>query len=181
MPHATPTQVVLAVRTEHYVQQVSPLPFIGLPREEIERLHGAVEVLALDRVDTNHLPLSAYAAVHYNYAWLTGLDGPNTLGKRVPLYATGEPPLFLDDALHALARNELEAAGMPSAVPCDWRCAGLLHHDGVLALVYIVRLRQRWAESTDKNLRVVSNGELQTERKSFDAFGQLLIRNLPAL
>jgi hypothetical protein len=170
---------VLAVRTEDYVQQVSPLPFVGLPREEIERLHGAIDVLALDRPDTTCLQLSAYAVIHYNYAWLTGLDGPGTLGKRVSLHASGELPLFLGDALHSLARAEIEVAGLPRA-PSDWRCAGLIHHEHQLALVYVVRLRQRWAEH-DAALRVVSNGELQTERRSFDSFGQLLIKNLPAL
>jgi hypothetical protein len=181
MHHTASKQRTLAVRTEDYVQQVSPLPFVGLPREELERLYGAIEVLAPDRPDASCVQLAAYAVIHYNYAWLTGLDGPGTLGKRVTLHASGEPPLFLDDALHALARAELEAAGLPNA-PSEWRCAGLIHHDEQLALVYVVRLRQRWVESAAApDLRVVSNGELQTERKTFDGFGQHLIRNLPAL
>jgi len=168
---------MLAVRRSDYVQQVTPLPFIGLPREEIERLHGVIEVLASGATDGDLLPLTAYAAIHYNYAWLTGLGGPRTLGKRVSLHAAGEPPLFLDDELLSQARRELEASGLPDA-PCDWRCAGLIHHEAQLALVFIVRLRQRW---TEPNLRVANNTELQFGRARFDAFGQLLIDNLPAL
>ncbi|HTU60719.1 MAG TPA: hypothetical protein VMF89_19840, partial [Polyangiales bacterium] len=106
---------MLAVRTAEYVKQVTPLPFIGLPREEIDRLHGAIEVVASHGAEPELLPLTAYAAIHYNYAWLTGLDGPGTLGKRVPLPAAGEPPLFLDDTLLAQARRELESAGLPDA------------------------------------------------------------------
>lgn len=181
MPHSQANQAVLAVRAQDYVQHVTPRPFIGLPREELERLHGAIEVVVHDGTDARFLPLSAYAVIHYNYVWLTGLDGPGSLGKRVPLHANAEPPLFLDDALHAHAREELEDAGLPSA-PSDWRCAGLIHHASQLALVYIVRLRQRWTEDpATPHLRVVSNGELQTERASYDALAQHLIDNLPAL
>lgn len=171
----TTSHKILAVRTEEYVQQVTPLPFIGLPREEIDRLLGAIEVLTLDRADADVLPLSAYAVMHYNYAWLTGLDGPGTLGKRVPLRAAGdEAPLFLDDALLTLARGDLESAGLSDA-PCDWRCAGLIHDEAQLALVFVVRLRQR------PDVRTRGNGELQFGRARYDAFGQLLIDNLPAL
>jgi hypothetical protein len=180
MPHASSNQI-LAVRTEEYVQQVTPLPFMGLPREEIDRLHGAIEVLALDRADADALPLTAYAVMHYNYAWLTGLDGQGTLGKRVQLTAAGAPPLFLDDALLERARQELEASGLPDA-PCDWRCAGLIHNEAQLALVFVVRLRQRWIERPDApSLRIKGNGELQFGQARYDAFGQLLIDNLPAL
>jgi hypothetical protein len=167
---------ILAVRAQEYVQQVSALPFVGLPREELERLHGAVAVLALERLDAGCLPLTAYAAIHYNYAWLTGLDGPGTFGKRVPLYAAGEPPVFLDEALDVLARGQLQAAGLPSA-PCDWRCAGVVREQGQLALVYVVRLRQRWVGSELTR----GNGELQFGRAGFDALGQRLIENLHAL
>lgn len=183
MTAASSSKAQLAVRADDYVQHVSPLPFIGLPREEIDRLHGAVELFAVEGAEAGLLPLAAYAAIHYNYSWFTGLDGPGSLGKLVPLYAAGEPPLFLDDALLALGRHELEAAGLPRA-PCDWRCAGLIHHQGRLALVFIVRLRQRWVDNTEGSaaiLRVVNNGELLFERASYDAFGQLLIQNLPAL
>lgn len=180
MSHVGTNPAILAVRTEDYVQQVTPLPFIGLPREEIDRLHGAIELLALERPDADVLPLAAYAAIHYNYAWLTGLDGTATLGMRVPLHVAGDPPLFLDEALQALGRAQLEAAGLPNA-PSDWRCAGLIHHADQLVLVYIVRLRQRWVGEEGSNLRVVNNGELLLERARYDALGQLLIENMPAL
>jgi hypothetical protein len=164
----------LAVRTADYLREVSAEPFIGLPREELERLHGAIPVLALDHTDPTCLPLTAYAALHYNYNWLTGLDGTSTLGKRVALQATGEPPLFLDDALHQLARLQLEAADLPVA-PSEWRCAGLARDDTQLAVVYVVRLHQRAAG------HVRGNTELRFERAKYDAISQLLIDNLHAL
>jgi hypothetical protein len=165
----------LAVRTQDYVREVSPEPFIGLPREELERLYGAVSVLALDDADSACLPLTAYAAIHYNYSWLTGLDGAGSLGKRVALQASDETPVFLDEVLHALARQQLEAAGLPAG-PCEWRCAGLLRDDAQLALIYVVRLRQRGDAR-----RVLGNTELRFARASFDAFSQRLIDHLHAL
>lgn len=160
----------LAVRAEEYVQHVSPAPFIGLPREELERLYGAIPVLALDQLDPTCVPLTAYAVIHYNYSWLTG---ERSLGQGVALTATGQPPVFLDEALHRLARQQLEAAGLPNA-PCEWRCAGLLHDETQLALVYVVRLRQRPDAATS------GNTELRFARARFDAFSQLLIDHLHA-
>lgn len=165
----------LAVRAEDYVQHVSPEPFVGLPREELERLYGAIPVLALAQPDPAGLPLTAYAACHHNYSWLTG---PGSLGKRVTLQATGEPPIFLDEALHALARPQLEATGLPEG-PSEWRCAGLLHVDQQLALVYVVRMRQRWDAALSS--RVLGNTELRFARANFDAFSQPLIDHLHAL
>jgi hypothetical protein len=167
----------LAVQREEYLQHVSPEPFIGLPREELERLHGAIPVLALEQPDSLCLPLTAYAAVHHNYTWLTGLDGAGSLGKRVALPATGEPPVFLDEPLHKLARQQLEAAALP-AEPSEWRCAGLLRDDTQVALVYVVRLRQR--PNAAPNSNVLGNTELRFGRADFDAFSQLLIDNLHA-
>ena len=130
------------------------------------------DVTAIEPPAPGYLALAAYSVVHYNYAWRTGLGGPGTLGKLVPLLAAGGPPLFLDDAMHAVARNALDG-GLPGA-PADWRCAGLIQHDGQLALVYVVRLRERAEE-------LVSSGELLTERLGFDPLGQVLIANLAAL
>lgn len=168
----------LAIRAEDYVQQVSPEPFIGLPREELERLHGAIPVLALPEPDPACLPLTAYAAIHYNYNWLTGLDGPGTLGKSVKLHAQGDPPAFLDQALHALARPQLQAAGLPHT-PSEWRCAGLLRDAHQLALIYIIRLHQRHEAPASTPVR--GNTELQFQRASFNAFSQHLIDHLHAL
>lgn len=75
---------VLAVRAEAYVQQVGARPFIGLPKEEIDRLHGSIEVLVLDRaaamLDATYLPIQTYSAIHYNYSWLTFVREPKSLG-----------------------------------------------------------------------------------------------------
>ncbi|HET8938923.1 MAG TPA: hypothetical protein VFN67_36015 [Polyangiales bacterium] len=168
----------LAVRHDEYLQHVSPEPFIGLPHEELERLHGAIPVLALDQPDALRLPLTAYAAIHYNYNWLMGLDGAGSLGKRVALPAIADPPAFLDEALHKLARQQLEAADLPTA-PCEWRCAGLARDDSQVALVYVVRLRQR--PDTAPSSSLMGNTELRFGRATFDAFSQLVIDYLHAL
>jgi hypothetical protein len=175
---------VLVVRAQEYLDYVGSEPFIGLPREEIERLHDAIPVLALARADVDehsHLPLAAYAALHHNYAWITGLDGPGTLGKRVDLRADGPTPTFLDDALHALARHQLQGAGLPSS-PCEWRLAGLLNHARQLSLVYVVRLHQRWgsADNGESQLQIRGNSGLRFARAHYDAPSQLIIDHLHA-
>jgi hypothetical protein len=159
----------LAVRSDDYVREVSPLPFIGLPREELERLRGVIEVFSTEHVEPKQLCLTAYAAVHYNYAWLSK---GRSLGAHVPLVAAGAAPGFLDHKLDMVAKQALQATTIQA--PADWRCAGLLNHAGQLALVYIVRLHQRPAQRTQ------GNTELQLSRADFDAPSQLLIDNLHA-
>ncbi len=171
---------VLAVRAQDYLDFVGSEPFIALPREEIERLEDAIPVSALESLvndDKAHLPLAAYAALHHNYAWVTGLDGQdkqNTLGKRVALHAEATIPAFLDAALHASARRQLESAGLPS-LPCEWRLAGLLNHAGQLSLVYVVRLHQRWESGETRG-----NNELRFHRNDYDAISQVVIDHLHA-
>ena len=168
------SKAVLAVRAQDYLDYVGTDAFMGLPREEIERLHDIIPVRALEQPQQQDLPLAAYAAFHHNYAWLTGLGGPGTLGKHATLHAEGTAPSFLDDKLHALARRQLEQQGLPEA-PSEWRLAGLLNHGGQLSLVYVVRLRQRWDSS-----EVRGNTELRFGRASYDAPSQLIIDHLHA-
>jgi hypothetical protein len=171
---------ILAVCAQEYLDNVGREPFIGLPREEIERLHGVISVHCLDRaqLDSSHLALTAYAAFHHNYAWVIGLDGPSTLGKQVELTAESPTPEFLGDALHALARRALERSDIPRW-PCEWRLAGLMNQRGQLSLVYVVRLHQRFAPSSSQ-LHVRGNNELRLSRDAYDAPSQLIIDHLHA-
>lgn len=176
---------VLAVRAEEYLQQVGAPPFIGLPKEEIERLHASVEVLVLDRatatLDATYLPIRTYSAIHYNYSWLTFVRGPKSLGIGDVVRAEAEAPAFLDRALEAIARREVERA-VELQAPCEWRLAGLIR-DGQLGLVYVGRLRQRAVAARNPardRLQFCGNGELLFDRASFEPWSQLLIDNLQA-
>jgi hypothetical protein len=172
---------VWVIRTQDYLEQVGDQPFIGLPREEIDRLYGAIAVLRLDRVsasrDDTYLPLVTFSALHYNYAWVTR---PHMLGMPAAIPADGEAPVFLDAAYDVFARRELERLFV--LPPCELRLAGLLRADQ-LGLVYIARLRQRDIESRETNaaIRVRGNNELGFARAEFEPWSQLLIDNLHAL
>jgi hypothetical protein len=180
---------ILAVRAAEYLQQVGVQRYVGLPREEIERLHASVELHALTSDELNrdrasYLPLVTYTAVHYNYTWFTYERTERSLGVSAPVYSEGEPPLFLDESLELAARRELESARVVSA-PVDWRLAGLIHAgDGQLGLVYIARLRSHWSPEQNRSAGKVTccnSGELTTERHRFEPWSQLLIDNLQSL
>jgi hypothetical protein len=165
---------VLVVRASDYLREVGAAPFIGLPREEIERLHGAVEVLSVSRdqtaADAGFMPLVAFVVTHHNYTWLTQPGAPRSLGVRAQLATSSEPPLFLDPELKALAVDQVDQG-------C--RLAGLVRGEE-LGLVYVVRRRERWPEAADRS-RLLGNGDLRSERAAFDPWSQLLIDNLSAL
>ena len=181
------TEHWLAVLADEYRRQVGLQRFMGLPREEIERLHASVEVRALapneQNVGSAYLPLATYTAFHYNYTWITFRREQRSLGIGGPVRVNGEVPLFLDETFERAARAEVEKAKLLGA-PADWRLAGLIHAEDRLGLVYIARLRQRW--SAEHNLGAeplvcCRNGELLTERPNFDAWSQILIDNLASL
>lgn len=179
------TENVCAVRADEYMQRLGTRPFIGLPREEIERLHATLDVLTIDRDaaanDAAYLTLSVYTAIHYNYSWLVHQLERPSLGIREPIDAGGEPPPFLDQAFERFARRAVQDVVTVSDA-CQWRLAGLVH-DQELALVYVVRLPQRTIqlrEGGGVSLRFCGNGELITERSAFDPRSQLLIDNLHA-
>lgn len=176
---------VFAVRADEYVQQVGDRAFIGLPREEIERLHATIDVLTIDRElhanDTTYLPLAVFTAIHYNYSWLVRDLDPPSLGIGAPIEADGEPPPFLDPVFERCARRAVQRV-VTLSDSCQWRLAGLIRAEA-LALVYVARLPQRTLEPREgaaSHLRFCRNGELITERDTFDAWSQLLIDNLHA-
>lgn len=169
------------VRAEDYVREVGERPFIGLPREEIDRLYGAIEVLHAE--EEGCLRLATFSAIHFNYAWLTYPREQQTLGITAPIPREGETPVFLDRAFEQFARR-----AVASAVVLDeawqWRMAGLINDGQQLGLVYIVRLRQRELEPRAlerASLRFSGNGELRFARAEFEPWSQLLIDNLDAL
>ncbi len=183
----TLSEPILAVRADEYLAHVGPQRFAALPREEIERLYGRVELHVLERdapdQGSGHLPLVTYTAAHYNYTWLTYQRAQRSLGVSGFVLADGEPPLFLDESLQSSARREMERAEVLSA-PVDWRLAGLINDGHRLGLVYVARLRQRWSPEQDRSavrVQCCNNGELLTERREFEPWSQLLIDNLPSL
>ena len=111
------------MRTADYVEEVGTSPYIGLPREEIERLHGRVEVHSLTpdelvQEGSSYLALMTYTAVHYNYSWLTFERAERSLGFSAAVF--GDPPIFLDASFERVARRSLDHAEILSG-PVDWR------------------------------------------------------------
>ncbi len=174
----------LAVRASDYMEHFDDARFLGLPREELERLHDSIEVLSIERreaeANLTYLPLHVLVALHYNYAWLTFGRVPRSLGIASALAGADEPPPFLDAAFQRLAGTAVEKRLTLPA--CEWRLAGLLH-DEQLALVYVARLRQPWRGANqldDAPIQICGNGELQLSRAEFDPWSQRLIDNLHA-
>lgn len=166
--------------------------FAGLPREEVERLHGRVEVLRAGEAEPC-LPLFALCVAHYNYNWLVLTPRPGALYWSLclsrPLTAAGaELPSFLDERMDAAAREAVDAY-----IPREdysFRCAGLLRAAPVgadalmLGVVYLARLHRRGTECLAAHTRHAEfwgNGELLQRREQFDAPSQILIDNLTAL
>jgi len=181
------SEQVLAVRADEYLARVGSQRFVALPREEIERLYGGVElhVRGRDALDesSGYLPLVTCTAAHYNYTWLTYQRAQRSLGVSGFVFADGDPPLFLAESLQVSARREIERAEALSA-PAEWRLAGLINDDQRVGLVYIAKLRQRWSAEQYRGIVPVhccNNGELRMERDQFEPWSQLLIDNLPSL
>jgi hypothetical protein len=181
------SEQILAVRADEYLERVGSQPFKALPREEIERLYGHVELHAVGRdaldQSSGYLPLVSFTAAHYNYTWLTYQRAQRSLGVSGFVLADGEPPLFLDASLQSSARREMDRAEVLSA-PAEWRLAGLINDGHRLGLVYMAKLRQRWSPEHNRSavrVQCCNNGELLTERRAFEPWSQLLIDNLPSL
>jgi hypothetical protein len=157
-------------------------PFVALPREEIERLHAAIEVRDASREPAEgDLRLVACAAVHFNYSWLTyQRAGARSLGIEVEIGRDGRAPLFLDDEIQGDVERALTARGAAQG-KIDVRLGGLLIAQDRLGLLYLARLRQPDVAQTGlEGLRFSGNGDLRQERAQFDAWSQVLIDNLVA-
>jgi hypothetical protein len=178
---------IVAVRADEYLEHVGGQRYAALPREEIERLYGSVELHLLGRdalhESSGYLPLVTYTAAHYNYTWLTYQRAQRSLGVSGFVLAGGEPPLFLDESLQVSARREMERAEALSA-PAEWRLAGLINDGRRLGLVYVAKLRQPWSPEQNRSavrVQCCNNGELLAERPQFEPWSQLLIDNVSSL
>lgn len=158
-----------------------------MPREEVERLHGGVDVLRAG--ETEHcLPLFALCVAHYNYSWLVVGSGAcaRSVCLSAPLTAAdGELPSFLDERMAAVAHEAVDGY-IASRGDYTLRCAGLLRAAAAPALgvVYVARLHRRGRECLAPHATHAEfwgNGELLQRREQFDPNSQILIANLTAL
>lgn len=180
---------VLAVSSAAFQALVRAAPFVALPREEIDRLYAAIEVLVVDddmlRQNTTLLVMHGCIAVHHNYTWLTfpHADGQRTLLHSAALPVDGPAPLFLGDDPVRWARREIEER-LHIDGGCEVRLAGLLQDaDGSrvpprVGLLLIARLASRL---TGMEAECRGNLELRAGRSQFDPPSQVVIDHLAAL
>lgn len=180
---------MLAVRRIEFQSLVRQVPFLALPREEIARLHAAIEVLVVNEVTLRDraewLALRSYIVTHHNYSWLTfpGPDGLRTLLLSVELATDPPAPLFLGDELVESACSQVERTlGLQGG--CEVRLAGLLQCAGsapdvtTIGLVHVGRLAAR---GTFDGADCYGNFDLRQARGQFDHLSQVVIDHLPAL
>lgn len=180
---------MLAVRRVEFLSLVRPAPFLALPREEIARLHAAIEVLVVNeatlRDTAEWLVLRSYIVTHHNYSWLTfpGPDGLRTLLLSVDVATDTPAPLFLGDELVESACGQVERTlGLKGG--CEVRLAGLLQCAGsapdvtTVGLVHVGRLAAR---ATFDGADCYGNFDLRQARGQFDHLSQVVIDHLPAL
>jgi hypothetical protein len=179
---------IVAVRRTEFQRLVRAVPFLALPREEIDRLYAALEVLAVNeetlRHDAELVALHSCIAIHHNYSWLTfRRDTRRTLLLSAALVAEGPPPLFLDQQFVASARRQVEER-VPFTRGCDVRIAGILQDTADtlsvprVGLLSIARLPDRTAAHAVERY---GNVELHHARSEFDASSQVVIDHLAAL
>lgn len=178
---------VWAVSKSAYLESVGRQRFMGLPQEEVDRLRGAVDVVAVGAQECeghpDWLPLCTYTVVHYNYVWFTTTQPPRALGYRKWLSAEGSAPLFLGEALQRAAWDVVTER-FSVAPPTHLRLAGLFNDGQYLALVYVARLPQRKIaplHAEGENYGFCGNQELQMEKATFEPLGQTLIDHLACL
>jgi hypothetical protein len=180
---------ILAVRSTEFQALVRGVPFVALPREEIDRLHGAIEVLAVDHDtlgrEADLLALDSYIAIHHNYSWLTfpRRDGRRTLLLSAVLSTDGPAPLFLGEEFVVSAGREVERRLALNAA-CEVRLAGILQETGGtrpsprVGLLSIARLSGRLPGYEGERC---GNVELRQARSQFDSCSQVVIDHLEAL
>ena len=180
---------IMAVRSTEFQALVRGVPFVALPREEIDRLHGAIEVLAVGQDalgrDSELLPLHSYIAIHHNYSWLTfrRRDDRRTLLLSAVLSTDGPAALFLGEEVVVSVRREVEHRLALNAA-CEVRLAGILQETGDpqspprVGLLSIARLASRPPGYEGERC---GNVELRQARSQFDSFSQVVIDHLEAL
>lgn len=184
-----PRAQLLAVRRHEFQALVRPVPFVALPREEIERLHAAIEVLAVDRSRVDHADdlaaLHSYIAIHHNYSWLTFRrpDERRTLLLSTALTAEGPAPLFLGDEVVGAAQRQVEER-LGFSEGCAVRLAGILQDvedDGPRPAVGLLSIARLTSRITTPGAECCGHMELRMTRHQFDAPSQVVIDHLAAL
>jgi hypothetical protein len=179
---------VAAIRSVDFQALVRRVPFLALPREEIDRLHAAIEVLAVDDETLRHTAelsiLHSDIAIHHNYSWLTfpGPGNQRTLLLSTALAAEGPVTLFLGEELEVWARRRVEER-LSLTGGCEVRLAGILQEVDDpptvprVGLLSIARLTARTAMS---GAECCGNFELRHARRRFDRRSQVVIDHLEA-
>lgn len=183
-----PPTLILAVRRHEFRALVRPVPFVALPREEIERLHGAIEVLAVDLATVDRADdvsaLHSHIAIHHNYSWLTFRcpDGRRTLLRSTALTTEGPAPLFLGDEVVGVAQRQAEAH-LGFSDGCAVRVAGILQdfEDGRPPSVGVLSIARLTGRITMPAAECCGHMELRMTRHEFDARSQVVIDHLAAL
>lgn len=178
--------MVLAVRTLEFQALVRRVPFLALPREEIDRLYAAIEVLAIDDASPGRTAelsqLHSYVAVHHNYSWLTFRrpDDQRTLVLSAAMTADRDVPLFLGGEMVGVAQRQVEVR-LNLHAGYEVRLAGILQEleaglpvPGV-GLLSIARLASRTEAER------CGHWELRQTRSKFDSVSQVVIDHLEAL
>ncbi len=184
-----PPAQILAVRRHEFRAVVRPVPFVALPREEIERLHAAIEVVAVDRSTTDatgdFAALHSHIAIHHNYSWLTfrRQDDRRTLLLSTALTAEGPMPLFLGDEIVGAAQRQVDEH-LGSSDGCAVRLAGILQDvagDGPPPAVGLLMIARLTSRITMPGAECCGHMELRMTRHRFDARSQVVIDHLEAL
>lgn len=182
----------MAVRRSEFQTLVRGVPFVALPREEIDRLYATIEVLPVNEEmlqdDSELIALHSDVAIHHNYSWLTfRRDRERTLLLSAALPADGPAPLFLGEPFVAAARRQVEERpGLD--VGCDVRIAGILQDTPNttslrrIGLLSIARLTEKpRGHGAEWRAEWCGNAELRQTRSEFDASSQVVIDHLAAL
>lgn len=184
----------LAVRATGLYQQVGRRPFVALPREEIERFHGAVDLCGVPAgalaADPDLLQVGTLAVIHRNYVWRAGPSAAGALS--LATYGTCHPGVhsgvFLGEGFAAAARRSLDPV-LP-AEAYELRLAALLVHALIepearwVRLVYVARLRQAFRDACRPGAEEgtqLGHGDLDERRGDLDPVSRTLLDNLPSL
>ena len=186
----------LVVRVRELEAVIGDRPFLALPKEEVARLYGTVQLhegSASDAADPGLLSVGTVTVVHRNYVWQTftadeaGLPG-RSLGLASPCLRAKSPAVFLDDDLSADSRRTI--APRLETASYELRLAGLLVEAVVvpgtrwLRLVYVAKLhrsfRDCWRAAPGDGPQMGS-GELRGRHMEFEPTARVLIDNLSSL
>ncbi len=192
--------MVLTIQNETLRSVIGARPFVALPQEEIDRLHGSIEVDVTKQSEAianpSLLQLVAITVMHYNYSWfsssglLSGMmseDNAASLGLMNYIQPDGYNDIFLDESLKAAAASIVNNS-VETEAGYNIRLAGMLYDNSpqfekYFGLVFIARLRQPGVtpKGQDAGIHFYGSGELQQNRDWFNSWSRILIDHLVAL